>query len=144
MKIKGISVWIWALGVLVVGSSVALINIPSPTDDSERLEIIQKGLFNRGDFYEVRWQIFNPRETPARHVRLTFQIGERSITKNDKFAYKPATKAVAEFDYVPVGVTVDFAAVAFTELESGKKFYTITNWSFSEGEIKDETNLKTR
>ena len=144
MKIKGISVWIWALGVVVVGSSVALINIPSPTGDSERLEIIQKGLFSRGDFYEVRGQIFNPRKTPARNVRLTFQIAERSITRNNEFAYKPVTKAIAEFDYVPVGGTVDFTAGASMELDSAKKFYAITNWTFSEGEINESGNLKRR
>jgi hypothetical protein len=109
MKILGLSIWTWMLGVLVLGSVPWLAPKLSAIGEPMPLEIVKDAVWTEGGKYQIRGQLHNPRKKAARGIEISYQltIGEVMEQNSSK---KTRGTAVTAIQYVPPGATVDFIA----------------------------------
>lgn len=113
MKIKGVSVWIWLMGVSV-GSAAVWIAYPKVVlslQEASRpipLEVMKEDLWRAGKNYEVKGQICNTRKQPVRNVRVSYTINGKWKGKAQEVGL-----LVDTIKYIPSGGTVEFIAVGY-------------------------------
>jgi hypothetical protein len=98
--------------IIMLGLALAL---GGCREADQPLEIVKKEIFKKGNGYEVRGVIHNPRKRPARNVSVNFKAVE--IDTMAKIAKRiPHGIATATIDYLPAGGSVDFTAVVGVSL----------------------------
>lgn len=132
LKIAGVSIWIWSIGLIVcVGAGLLVVpKIMTP----QPLEIIKKELWKNGNNdYSVKGQVFNPRKAAVRNVSITFKMMETKVSANESTTKAPRGKAFVMLDYIPAGATVDFTALCDVR-PARYSFFEIEGVEFSEGD----------
>lgn len=118
MKIKGVSIWIWLLGMVVI-TATAVIGVPrakAALADAARpkpLEMVKEDLWRHRYDYEVRGQIYNPRNEPVRNVRISYEVWGKWKGKKGHGTIIEETGGLVEdrIKYIPANGTVDFTAI---------------------------------
>ena len=120
MKIAGVALWIWVLG-LVVLSSAAWIGLPmvkpmvTEVMKPVPLEVVKDAVWSsKSGSCEVRGQIHNPRDEGARDVIIIYKLWANRIGKNDEVQRDRKGTAVERIRFIPPGATVEFTAQADT------------------------------
>lgn len=110
LKIAGVSIWIWILGIAVISAAV-VIAVPKIRENITPLplEVVKSDIWKNGGYYEIRGEIHNPRSQPARNVSITFDMNCQNLRETGKHRYQKG-KAQAELKYIPAGGSVDFIA----------------------------------
>jgi len=112
MKIAGLSLWIWKIwGIVILATAgVSMVAVPMIRAASKPvpLEVVTDELWQTEQKAEVRGRIFNPRKTPARHVKISYELTKLNVETNAKTKLDSAK--AGEIRYVPPGGTVDYTA----------------------------------
>lgn len=129
MKIAGVSVCIWILGVGAIIGSISLavpkkaisnkdsINVSAAQLDMP-LEVVQDALRKSDSgICEVRGKIHNPRSAAARYVTISYNLMVGDIDENNELIHTRKGTARAKIHYLPPGETLEFTAYADTRFE---------------------------
>jgi hypothetical protein len=92
-----------ALALILVGAC----REAGQSKSKEDLRIVKKALWRKGDVYEVRGIIHNPRTSPAEEVKITIQFQATDISTAVDKAIDLGSKS-AVINYLPPGASVDF------------------------------------
>ncbi len=122
-KIYGVSVWTWGfgLGVLAVAVWLAIPKARSLAEAHEKakipkLEIVDDALWEKPGHCEVRGRVHNPTETPARGVRIRYEIHAQKL-KGETLVKEPRGWVETSIRYVPANESVDFTTSSTTRVD---------------------------